>query len=265
MTMERQRVSQQIRLAHLRENGDDFADNRTLKSALRHSKNAQDVIDRQIMKIIKTHPLWTEFNVGVKGVGEHLLALFVGMVRDVTPLTNVSKLWWLCGLGVTPEGKAVRKVAGVQLNYNEQLKMLLLGRLGPQLIRSRDPFARLLYEKFFIEYREKAQANGDERRFLVVPAETAKKPHSLRTYETRESSRGNVQHGYYYYSGTNQRAIRKVVKLWVACCWVLWRRSEGLPVTEPYAHHVLGHTSAPITVERWLQYNQDVDLGVEAA
>jgi hypothetical protein len=38
-------------------------------------------------------------------------------------------------------------------------------------------------------------------------------------------------------------ALRKMVKLFLACLWLEWRKAEGLPLTKPYAIEQLGHDS----------------------
>lgn len=212
MDVERLRVSQQIRQSHLKLDESPFHDDPVFELVFEHLHNAQAVIDEQMMPLVKDHACWTEFNLHVKGVGLHLLSLIMGLIRDIEPFTNVSKLWWLCGLAVV-DGKALRPVKGQVLNYDARLKSILLGRLGAQFLKNADPFARHLYDTFRAE-------------------EEAKKP-----------------------EGAHRRAIRKVVKLWVACLWEVWRRGEGLPVTQPYVVKYLGHSDI-VTAEVWLAFNK---------
>ena len=41
----------------------------------------------------------------------------------------------------------------------------------------------------------------------------------------------------------HNQAMRKMVKLFLACLWLTWREAEGLPVAKPYAIDQLGHDS----------------------
>lgn len=210
--IERLRVAQQTRQAHLKLDGSPFADDPIFESVFGHLKRAQGDIDDHMQPLIVDHPCWTEFSLHVKGVGTHLLALVMGLIRDIEPFTNVSKLWWLCGLAVR-DGKALAPIKGERLTYDARLKSVLLGRVGSQLLKNADPFSRMLYDEF-------------------RPKEEAKRP-----------------------EGAHRRAIRKVVKLWVACLWDVWRRAEGLSVTPHYAAAHLAHTDV-ITPEKWVRYNQ---------
>jgi hypothetical protein len=38
-------------------------------------------------------------------------------------------------------------------------------------------------------------------------------------------------------------AVRKAIKLFLACLWLVWREAEGLPISKPYAIDKLGHNS----------------------
>jgi len=255
MDIEKLRVAQQVRQSHLKLDNSPFAEDPAFEMVFDRLKGAQTDIDEQMMPLVTTHPCWTDFSLHVKGIGPHLLALVMGLIRDIEPFTNVSKLWWLCGLGVDhtcecehwhsahiihypdeadpyyqcstcdctefrdtgDQGQAQRPVKGVVLNYDARLKSILLGRIGAQLLKNVDPFSRMLYE----EYRDKEEVKRKE--------------------------------------GAHRRSIRKVVKLYVSCLWDVWRRAEGFPVTGHYAQmHMQGHTDI-ITPERWVSYNQSVN------
>lgn len=41
----------------------------------------------------------------------------------------------------------------------------------------------------------------------------------------------------------DNRALRKVSKIFLQHLWLVWREGEGLPVSEPYVQAVLGHTN----------------------
>ncbi|GAJ19172.1 unnamed protein product [marine sediment metagenome] len=38
-------------------------------------------------------------------------------------------------------------------------------------------------------------------------------------------------------------AVRKMIKLFLACLWLVWREAEGLPTRSPYAIEKQGHSS----------------------
>jgi len=51
-------------------------------------------------------------------------------------------------------------------------------------------------------------------------------------------------------------ARRKVVKLFIASVWEVWRKMNNLQVTKPYAIEFLGHKDV-VTPEMWMEKNED--------
>ena len=41
---------------------------------------------------------------------------------------------------------------------------------------------------------------------------------------------------------THMASMRKMIKVWLAHVWIIWRALEGLPIRDPYVFDVLGHT-----------------------
>jgi hypothetical protein len=252
--MEKLRVSQQVRQRHLALDKSPFADDPVFERVFAHLDRAQAEVDRELKPLVKNHPCWTEFSVDVKGVGEHLMALVMGLIRDIEPFTNVSKLWWLCGLAVK-DGKAIRPVKGEALNYDPRLKAVLLGRIAPQLLKNQDPFSLSLYTEYYPKEAAKLAALGVEKKWQEVPSARFRKGHHLLNYQKR-TVKGKERLGYWYYPATHARSIRKVVKLWVACLWNVWRVAEGLVVTPHYAQQFLGHSDV-VTAQRWITFNKN--------
>ncbi len=48
----------------------------------------------------------------------------------------------------------------------------------------------------------------------------------------------------------HMRAQRKMMKLFLAHLWMVWRTAEGLPLSTPYAHGILGHSPATM-IDPW--------------
>ena len=249
MDIERLRVAQQVRQTHLKLDGSTFHDDPVFDAAFGHLLEAQHTIDTYITPLVTHHPCWTDLSLHVKGIGPHLLGLIMGLIRDITPFTNVSKLWWLCGLAVV-DGQSLRKVKGQVLNYDQRLKSILLGRFGGQLLRNADPFAGALYADYYKQEVLKAERDGLTPEWRPIPAKKREKGHAFLDYIQRKG-----KWGYYSYPRVHRRAIRKIVKLFIACLWETWRNADGLPVSDPYPMTILGHTGF-ITTQTWIEYNK---------
>ena len=90
----------------------------------------------------------------------------------------------------------------------------------------------------FADYYLRQKATDIERYLNrgwgVVPASDLPKDKDDKKYEPE----GIISEGHIH-----NRALRKMIKLFQACLFLVWREVEGLPPTKPYAIDVLGHDS----------------------
>lgn len=153
-----------------------------------------------------------------KGIGEHTAAKILSQLDDVANFDTISKMWRYSGVAVM-DGKAERCKKGEKSPFNRQLKSYLLGekQLAQQFILHHTPY---YYEKY-TEFKDKLRMKHPE----PVP-----------------DSSGPWKHKYTD-SHLDRMAKRKIVKLFLSHLWVAWRTLEGLPVSDPYAQAILGHTN----------------------
>uniref|UniRef100_A0A7J3TIZ5 Uncharacterized protein n=1 Tax=Geoglobus ahangari TaxID=113653 RepID=A0A7J3TIZ5_9EURY len=154
---------------------------------------------------------------------EHPLRVnFLNKVRGIGPVLASGIIAWLSEPILKAEhvsnlwsycglAPGSERRRGEKLNYNPKLKTFCW-KIGQSFIKFRC-FGRKLYEKF---------------------KEDAKNKHP-------DWSKLHI-HNY---------ARRKVVKLFLASVWEVWRRKNNLPVTEPYPIEVLGH--AKIIPQMWME------------
>lgn len=143
----------------------------------------------------------------IKGLGEGgLLAQLIAQVDDITSFTNVSKLWRFAGQAVI-DGKAERNKSGEKSHKNNRLQAVCWN-ISEQFVRQQTPGYSDMY------YQEKAR---------------------LRALHPEKE--GNL----YSDGHIHNMAKRKTVKIFLQHLWVVWRESEGLPVTMPYAIDILHH------------------------
>lgn len=121
-----------------------------------------------------------------------------------------------------PELKDIgqRRVKGVLLDYNPQLKSLVW-RYGKQFVMQGD-FYRKLFDKFKAEYAERPD--------LVKEMETKA---GKKSKHGTSSGRSHI----------NAMAQRKMQKIFLQHLWVTWRKAEGLPVTMPWVIEKGGHST----------------------
>jgi hypothetical protein len=182
---------------------------------------------KRIRGVLKLEPIYTGYLSKIKGVGPAIAAALVSEIGDPGRFDTISALWSYCGLEVR-DGKARRRTKGEKANWNSKLRMVSVGRLVPQFIKLKshdDCYGRKLYDQYKAFYVER---------------------------DTGIITLGHIEN----------RARRKVAKVFLSCLWVAWRTIKGMPISEPYAADRLNHTHL-VTPSDWA--GQDWLEGVQLA
>lgn len=170
---------------------------------------------RRLAKMLRLEPIYTAYLKRIKGVGPSIAAALISDIGDPGRFDTISALWAYSGLDVR-DGKARKRTKGEKANWNAKLRIVTVGRLVPQFIKLKshdDCFGRELYDRYKAFYLER------DRDTITL---------------------GHIEN----------RARRKVAKVFLSCLWVAWRIIKGLPVSEPYAIDKLAHTHI-VTPEDW--------------
>jgi len=173
--------------------------------------------------ILKDFPIWTEFMLGVKGVGPAMGGVIISEI-DITKARYVSSLWKYAGLDVAEDGRgrSRKKEHLVERDYinkkgepdkrmgitfNPFLKTKLTGVLGASFLRAPDN----KYKSMYHAYKNR-----------LVNHEIYK----------------DVSLGH-----RHNMAIRYIVKQFLVDLYANWRTLENLPVAAPYAVEKLGRVN----------------------
>jgi hypothetical protein len=90
------------------------------------------------------------------------------------------------------------------------------------------------FSRYYLREKEKEIQKCLNKGWKIVPATELPKDKNHKRYEPEDMiSEGHI----------HNRALRKMIKLFQACLFLIWRETEGLPATKPYAIDVLGHDS----------------------
>lgn len=192
------------------------------KSVLTELEAMEARIGAVIEKDVEHDPIYAVYLKHIPGIGPILSAAIRIEMVDPGRFNTISKLWAYSGLDVSNDGNdsgghARKRKKGEKANWNPRLRMLFAKKLTDQFIRlgiGNPALGRRLYDKYKQFYVER---DG----------------HVL--------TKGHI----------DNRARRKVGKVFAACLWVAWRKLSGLPITEPYAAGIEGHSHI-ITPEDWV-------------
>ena len=212
--------------------------------------------ERDIEKLIKTqlknHALYNQYLVKITGIGPMLAAGLIAYIDDIEKFKHVSSLWQYVGYGMNrycihckkptfipvkyDTGKTAKKlhplescpicnkqtssilqkrIMGYQSNWNDKLKVLSW-KAGVSFVKQ--SAARSKYRQLYDSIK------SDE--------------HMQHPKKIKENSKILYNDGHLH-----NRAMRKVVKIFLAHLWQTWRRQKGLEATEPYAKQLLGHST----------------------
>lgn len=157
-------------------------------------------------------PFWDAVT-SIKGLGQgSLAAQLIAQVDDIAKFATISKLWRFSGYAVI-DGKAERNQKGEKSKFNRRLKSIIW-LIGDQFIRHQTPGYVDIY------YEEK------------------KRLREIYPDKYKENGKWKYNDGHIH-----NMARRKMVKIFLQHFWLIWRSYEGLPVSRPYVHDVLGHGS----------------------
>lgn len=161
---------------------------------------------------------------GAGGLAAQLLA----QIDDISAFPNVSKLWRFSGWGVV-DGRAETNMPGEKSHYNRVLKATC-HLIAEQFLRQQTPVYVDMY------YEEKARQRELHPQVMCRTCGCPWEECKSKSVHKRMYNDGHLHH----------RARRRMIKIFLAHLWEVWRVAEGLPVTPPYAQSALGHTIYPV-------------------
>ncbi len=200
----------------------------------------EDAIEKQLKKVLKRFPIWTEWLSKVKGVGTIAGGWIIGEY-DIERATTVSKMWQFTGLnpGMVPgkkrvedaDGKAHYELTGQMVRgdkltpghvapFNKKLRVALLGVMCDGFIKAQNSYA--------MEYYYPMKARLEQSDNTVLEVTKAGKP--AKEIEWKEAKKAH----------RHRAAMRYMLKMFLRDLYNEWRKIEGLPIRAPYAEEYLG-------------------------
>lgn len=188
-------------------------------------KKLEKEIRDYIEVYVNAQPIWDVFLEDTRGIGAILAG---GMISWLDPhkADHISSFWKYCGLHVQ-NGEAIKRKRGAKLDYNPRMKTFAW-KIGDSFIKQRTPFYRDIYDEAKVKYDEKLNhpiknpKNCPNYEKCMKRLKKAKKP----------ACKLHI----------HRMAMRKMVKRFLGDLWLVWRKLEGLPTSEPYAIGILKHT-----------------------
>ena len=165
------------------------------------------------------------------GIGPHTAAKLLALIDDIGKFDTVAKLWRFSGYAVI-DGQIDKATKGEKLPFNQRLKSEL-HVMADNMIRAQTPE----YVPFYYQAKEDERRKHPEPMCSKCGALAVQRGQSWRCPECKASGR-QIK---YTPAHLDNRAKRKMIKLFLSHLWDTWRKAEGLPVTRPYVEAILGH------------------------
>lgn len=245
LAVEKLRVASEVRQSHFALQGKQDPETDELHRRL---KDLEDFVDGRVADLIQSHPAYPWFS-RVKGVGGENIGKVIAPI-DIERAKTISALWKFAGFSVE-DGIAPKRIkGGGKLSYNSQLRSMCW-RLASSLKRAKGCF----YD-YYAKEKDKYQERFLNQGYKILPTPQGKWACSNcgASWERKrditpccdspqiEKKLRQEPPGVIWVGHLDAMAVRKAIKLFLACLWLVWREAEGLPVTKPYAIDRLGHS-----------------------
>jgi len=222
-------------------------------------------LQRDMLAALHQHPTWPWLE-KVKGIGGTLGCKLIARL-DIREADTPSAFSAYCGLATIPGEKWRCPDCGKErtwpvgfnvtgkhtvLDGGGQCPTLMVKVAGPEDgIRAAMPRGFTVLstnKKGETKPRRPYDAYAKKLMYQIMTSFIMGKKYPGKYYLFYEAARAklDIERPGWAPAGKHHTAMRKTEKLFLSHLWLVWRKAEGLPITEPYAHVVLGHQSKPI-------------------
>ena len=175
---------------------------------------------RKMLDYIEEIPVYTNFLVHIRGIGEVLSANLIKEFKDCSSFDTVSKLWAYTGNSVCGDGRAPKKRKGEEITYSPRLRTLTW-KISDCLMKSNKGIYRQVYDSTKEKELTKTYAEAELSRKYGKP------------YQPRDI---HLKLGH-----AHNRALRKMRKLFLSHYWEAARSMANLDTRKVYVEEELGH------------------------
>lgn len=212
-------------------------DNDVEKLYYQYSNIEKKILTPVLKTNVESRDVWNNWLKKVKGIDLLLAAEVLGgfewaLKPEETLATHfqkVSQMWSFAGLAPI-NGKAMKLIKGSKILFCKELKSILVGRLGISFLRQLPDKSG--YRQLYDEFKQKEERKLKAQNVKIVPSSMLPKNIYGKHYEPD---------GIISQAHVHRRAIRKMIKVFVAHLFEELRKAEGLEAGKPYVIEKMGH------------------------
>lgn len=248
---------------------DELIEKYGVKDLLIKAESFEEDIKKLLKVEIEKHPLHRKYLSRIRGIGPILASGLISYIADISRFEHVSNLWVYFGWGMNRWCNNCEEFTYVNVEFkNREGKKTTAKRFKPQNKCPRChnetiPVLQKRHAGYMNNWNDKAKVlawkcgqsfvkSGPKSGYYRLYKQF--KDEEMRLHPTKQVVKGKTM---YNQGHLHNRAIRKVVKIFLSHLWETWRSMDGLEVTEPYAGKILGHDMIkPFTDRSSKEYEQ---------
>ena len=223
-----------------------------ITTILENARNFEHDIEKLIKNQLKNHALYTQYLSRITGIGPMLSAGLIAYIDDIEKFKHISSLWQYSGYGMNRYCPNCKKPTSIEVKYEQTgkiAKKLHPFENCPQCDHETVPILQKRTVGYQSNWSDKLKTLAWKAASSFVKQSSANSKYR-KLYEQikkderrRHPTKKIINSKTMYNDGhINNRAMRKVSKIFLAHVWQTWRRQQGLETTEPYAKQLLGHS-----------------------
>ena len=137
--------------------GEGYPSTLDLAEGLMVLEEKRKAAKKELEKLAKGYPMWEQVR-SIRGLGAASFVQIVGELRGFLRFPTVAKVWKWMGLGVGPEGKPQRRVAGQDILIEGfcPRRRALMHVVGTNLIKAKNEYYGAIYRDRKAYEQEKA-------------------------------------------------------------------------------------------------------------
>jgi len=215
---------------------------------MKNAEKFEKDVKKRLTEQIKQFDIWKTYLSKIQGIGPIISAGLLAYVGDISRFDNISKLWQMAGFGMntyckkckgftyeevlfskkdTKKKTKVKRLKAMQIcnQCNKQTEPIIQKRQIGYMSNWNDKFKVLCWKIGQSMVKQKASKSGYRKLYdQIKKKERLKNPKRIKVKGKIMYNDGHI----------HNRALRKVIKIFLANLWMEWRKQEGLTVTKPY-------------------------------
>ena len=222
-----------------------------ITTIMENAKNFESDIEKIIKKQLLNHALYTQYLSKIQGIGPLLSAGLIAYIDNIERFKHVSSLWQYSGYGMNRYCPECKKPTYVEVKYStgKIAKKLHPFENCPECGHTTNPILQKRQSGYQSNWNDKLKVLAWKAATSFVKQSASKSKYrslydQIKKAERRKHPVKKIVNGKTLFNDghINNRAMRKVSKIFLAHVWQTWRRQQGLEATEPYAKQLLGHS-----------------------